>query len=73
MSNDEDNEEASEILSSQESATLTSKALAEEDGELTTKKPAEERGLHFFLWRNRLSVECYEINTNEVNVLFCCR
>jgi hypothetical protein len=45
MSNDEDNEEASEILSSQESATLTSKALAEEDGELTTKKPAEERAV----------------------------
>jgi hypothetical protein len=45
MSNDEDNEEASEILSSQESATLTSKALAEEGGELTTKKPAEERAV----------------------------
>lgn len=45
MSNDQDNDEASEILSSQESATLTSKALAEEDGELTMKKPAEERAV----------------------------
>ena len=46
MSNDENMEEAPETPYSQESTTLPSEASVEEeeeDGQLTTKKPAEER------------------------------
>jgi hypothetical protein len=42
MSNDED-KETTETSNSKEPATLPSKAPAQEDGELTTTKPVEER------------------------------